>query len=89
MSNALGGYMNREVGQVVQGPTLEEAEKQVSTSVHAITAAYAAYLDGTRLDSKHSPEVAAHRAQVLSNLTGEFAQAAYTLQRAAYLKATK
>lgn len=89
MSNALGGYMNREVGQVVEGPTLEEAEAKVIDLLGKMDDAAGAYQFAKSSETAIAPELMAHRAQVLANLAGEFAQAAYTLQRAAFAKATK
>lgn len=69
-------------------PTLEEAEKQVAAVSTKIGAAFDEYQTAKASLAGVAPELMAHRAQVLANLAGEFAHAAYTLQRAAYAKAT-
>lgn len=89
MINGLGGAVGYGVGQMVEGPTLEEAEAKVVDLLGKMDDAVGAYQFAKSSETAIAPELMAHRAQVLANLAGEFAQAAYTLQRAAFAKATK
>jgi hypothetical protein len=86
------GQVMRNVGcGIGQGtePTLEEAETLMALALDSVEGAVAKYRNAKSLELAVGPELIAHRAQVIANLTGEFAHAAYTLQRAAYAKATK
>lgn len=72
-----------------EGPTLEEAEAQVTRLLGQLGAATVKYQGAKNAIPGTAPELMAHRADVLANLAGEFATATYVLRRAAYDKATK